>query len=159
MNEEMLEVVSELKKAVDDIKCEIGDIKCEIADLTDDICDNLRCDIEDSIEDTVIDAVEDAVRNAVKGMMDDADAKNRLWVLSQDKKILLPITFADVHPTSTKDPRHTEYPFVIGARVSIFTYNTVGWYKSEEEACAELRRLTETMNNMPNDRYTVYEIN
>lgn len=135
----------------DEIKNTLNDILCAVSDL--------EGTIEDAVESAVTDAVEDAVRNTVKGMMDDADAKNRLWVLSQDKKMLLPITYADVHPTSTKDPKHAEYPFVIGARVSIFTYKTVGWYKSEGEACAELRRLTETMNNMPNDRYTVYEMN
>lgn len=101
----------------------------------------------------------DAIVTSLKGILDDADAKNRLWVLSQDKKFLAPITYAEVCSANGRNPRCAEYPFVIKVCVSIFTCNTVGWYKSETEACAELSRLVDAMKNMPSDRYTVYEMN
>lgn len=53
-------------------------------------------------------------------------AKDRLYLLSQDKKILVPIINAQVNKGNSKNPKSIEYPYIITARTGIFTNDIFG---------------------------------
>ena len=115
--------------------------------------------MELSFEDQIEDAVEDAVINVMQGLNDDETAKDRLYILSQDKKILAPITYAEVHHANSKNPESAEFPFVITARIGIFSNNVFGWYKDEESAKAELKNIFNAIKYAVKSEYAVYEMN
>lgn len=134
-----------------------------------ELLENLKSEIMNELPKAIVntmemnlsfdDAIEDAVVNAVQGLNEDKTAKDRLYVLSQDKKILAPITYAEVHNANSKNPKSAEYPFVITARCGNFSNNVFGWYKSEEEAKAELKNIYNAIKFAVKNEYAVYEMN
>lgn len=98
---------------------------------------------------------EDAVINAIQGIKDDESAKDRLYVLSQDKKLLAPLFSAEVHSANSKNPKSKEFPFIITVRSGVTSNNVFGWYKDEESAKTELQNIYEAIKY----QLSVYEMN
>ena len=87
------------------------------------------------------DQVEDGVISALEGMKDANESKDRLYILSQDKKLLCPLLSAEVHNANGKNPKSNEFPFVITVRSGIYANNVFGWYKDEQSAKIELENI------------------
>lgn len=98
---------------------------------------------------------EDAVINAIQGIKDDESAKDRLYVLSQDKKLLAPLFSAEVHSANSRNPKSKEFPFIITVRSGVTSNNVFGGYKDEESAKTELQNIYEAIKY----QYAVYEMN
>lgn len=98
---------------------------------------------------------EDAVINAIQGIKDDESAKDRLYVLSQDKKLLAPLFSAEVHSANSKNPKSKEFLFIITVRSGVTSNNVFGWYKDEESAKTELQNIYEAIKY----QLSVYEMN
>lgn len=111
------------------------------------------------LDDYLEEKVENAVTSVIQGLNDDENSKDRLYVLSQDKKFLAPITYAEVHNANSKNPKSLEFPFVITARIGIFSNNVFGWYKDEESAKAELKNIYNAIKFADKNQYAVYEMN
>lgn len=111
------------------------------------------------IEDYLPEVIENAVMSVIQELSDDETAKDRLYVLSQDKKLFAPITYAEVQNSNCKLPKSSEFPFVIMARVGIFTNNIFGWYKDEESAKSELKNIFNALKFADKNEYSVYEMN
>lgn len=111
------------------------------------------------LEDRLQETVEEAVTSVIQGLNDDEAAKDRLYVLSQDKKLFAPITYAEVCNANGKNPKSAEFPFVITARIGIFSNNVFGWYKDEESAKAELKNIFNVLKFAVKNEYAVYEMN
>lgn len=111
------------------------------------------------LDDYLEEKVENAVTSVIQGLNDDENAKDRLYVLSQDKKFLAPITYAEVHNANSKNPKSLEFPFVITARIGIFSNNVFGWYKDEESAKKELKNIYNAIKFADKNQYAVYEMN
>lgn len=111
------------------------------------------------LEDRLQETVEEAVTSVIQGLNDDEAAKDRLYVLSQDKKLFAPITYAEVCNANGKNPKSAEFPFVITARIGIFSNNVFGWYKDEESAKAELKNIFNALKFAVKNEYAVYEMN
>ena len=105
------------------------------------------------------DEIEDAVINAIQGIKDDESAKDRLYVLSQDKKLLAPLFSVEVHSANSKNPKSKDFPFVITVRSSVTSNNVFGWYKDEESAKAELQNIYKAIKFADKNQYAVYEMN
>ena len=105
------------------------------------------------------DEIEDAVINAIQGIKDDESAKDRLYVLSQDKKLLAPLFSAEVHSANSKNPKSKDFPFVITVRSGVTSNNVFGWYKDEESAKAELQNIYKAIKFAEKNQYAVYEMN
>jgi len=104
------------------------------------------------------DQVEDGVISALEGMKDVDESKDRLYILSQDKKLLCPLLSAEVHNANSKNPKSNEFPFVITVRSGIYSNNVFGWYKDEESAKAELKNIFKAIKFAEKDQYAVYEM-
>ena len=104
------------------------------------------------------DEIEDAVINAIQEIRDDESAKDRLYVLSQDKKLLAPLFSAEVHSANSKNPKSKEFPFIITVRSGV-TSNMFGWYKDEESAKEELQNIYKAIKFADKNQYAVYEMN
>ena len=104
------------------------------------------------------DEIEDAVINAVQGIKDDESAKDRLYVLSQDKKLLAPLFSAEVHSANSKNPKSKDFPFVITIRSGVTSNNVFGWYNDEESAKAELQNIYKAIKFAEKNQYAVYEM-
>ena len=109
--------------------------------------------VENVLDDYLEEKVENAVISVIQGLNDDENAKDRLYVLSQDKKLLAPITYAEVHNANSKNPKSLEFPFVITARIGIFSN------KDEESAKAELKNIYNAIKFADKNQYAVYEMN
>lgn len=105
------------------------------------------------------DEIEDAVINAMQEIKDDESAKDRLYVLSQDKKLLAPLFSAEVHSANSKNPKSKEFPFIITVRSGVTSNNVFGWYKDEESAKAELQNIYKAIKFADKNQYAVYEMN
>ena len=90
---------------------------------------------------------------------DDESAKDRLYVLSQDKKLLAPLFSAEVHSANSKNPKSKDFPFVITVRSGVTSNNVFGWYKDEESAKAELQNIYKAIKFAEKNQYAVYEMN
>lgn len=130
-----------------------------ISEMEDVIEGNVENVMNSIMEDYLPEVVENAVMNVIQGLSDDETAKDRLYVLSQDKKLFAPITYAQVQNANNKLPKSAEFPFVIMARIGIFTNNIFGWYKDEESAKAELKNIFEALKFADKNEYAVYEMN
>ena len=104
------------------------------------------------------DQVEDGVISALEGIKNANESKDRLYVLSQDKKLLCPLLSAEVHNANSKNPKSVEFPFVITVRSGIYLNNVFGWYKDEESAKAELKNIYNALKYAEKDQYAVYEM-
>ena len=104
------------------------------------------------------DQIEDGVISALEGMKDVNESKDRLYVLSQDKKLLCPLLSAEVHNANSKNPKSNEFPFVITVRSGIYSNNVFGWYKDEESAKTELKNIYNALKFAEKDQYAVYEM-
>ena len=102
---------------------------------------------------------EDAVINAIQGIKDDESAKDRLYVLSQDKKLLAPLFSAEVHSANSRNPKSKEFPFIITVRSGVTSNNVFGWYKDEESAKTELQNIYKAIKFANKNQYAVYEMN
>ena len=102
--------------------------------------------------------VEDGVISALEGIKNANESKDRLYVLSQDKKLLCPLLSAEVHNANRKNPKSVEFPFVITVRSGIYSNNVFGWYKDEESAKAELKNIYNALKYAEKDQYAVYEM-
>lgn len=102
---------------------------------------------------------EDAVINAIQGIKDDESVKDRLYVLSQDKKLLAPLFSAEVHSASSKNPKSKEFPFIITVRSGVTMNNVFGWYKDEKSAKTELQNIYKAIKCANKNQYAVYEMN
>lgn len=105
------------------------------------------------------DEIEDAVINAMQEIKDDESAKDRLYVLSQDKKLLAPLFSAEVHSANSKNHKSKEFPFIITVRSGVTSNNVFGWYKDEESAKAELQNIYKAIKFADKNQYAVYEMN
>ena len=150
-----------IKELLENMKAEI------IAELTDNLSSEIEGAIENTVENVMHDVMEDqleetienAVTSVIQGLNDDENAKDRLYVLSQDKKFLAPITYAEVHNANSKNPKSLEFPFVITTRIGIFSNNVFGWYKDEESAKKELKNIYNAIKFADKNQYAVYEMN
>lgn len=115
--------------------------------------------LEEALENVLDNAVQDAVASALQGFSDDKTAKDRLYVMSQNKKMLAPITYAKVQNSNGKNPKSAEFPFVITARIGIYANEVFGWYRDENSAIDELKNICEAMKKADKNRYSVYEMN
>lgn len=129
-----------------------------LEELKEALRDELTDEISEIVMDAVTDSVTDAIMDTVQGIKDDETAKDRLYVLSQDKKLLAPITYAEVQKARGNNPKAADYPFVITARIGIFTNQVFGWYQEESAAVAELQNLVSALKQTRKDQYTVYEM-
>ena len=130
-----------------------------ISEMEDVIESTVENTVTDAIEDCLEETVENAVTSVLQGFNDDETAKDRLYVLSQDKKLFAPITYAEVRNANSKDPKSVEFPFIIAARIGIFTENVFGWYRDEEAAKAELKNIYNALKFADKNEYAVYEMN
>ena len=105
------------------------------------------------------DEIEDAVINAIQGIKDDESVKDRLYVLSQDKKLLAPLFSAEVHNANSKNPKSKEFPFIITVSSGVTMDNVFGWYKDEESAKTELQNIYKAIKCANKNQYAVYEMN
>ncbi len=130
--------------------------------------DNLKNELLDELPKQIInkmemelsfeDEIENAVTDAIQGIKDDNDAKDRLYILSQDKKLLAPLFSAEVCNANSKNPKSNEFPYIIVIRSSIYANNVFGWYKDEESAKAELKNIFNAIKFAEKDQYAVYEM-
>lgn len=104
------------------------------------------------------DQVEDAVISALEGIKDTNESKDRLYILSQDKKLLCPLLSAEVRNANNKNPKSNEFPFVITVRSGIYSNNVFGWYKDEESAKTELKNIYNALKFAEKDQNAVYEM-
>ena len=130
-----------------------------INELPEALVPSMEEAVENVLDDYLEEKVENAVTSVIQGLNDDENEKDRLYVLSQDKKFLAPITYAEVHNANSKNPRSLEFPFVITARIGIFSNNVFGWYKDEESAKAELKNIYNAIKFADKNQYAVYEMN
>lgn len=135
----------------------------ELLELLESMPSQIISEMEDvmsqMLEDRLQETVEEAVTSVIQGLNDDEAAKDRLYVLSQDKKLFAPITYAEVCNANGKNPKSAEFPFVITARIGIFSNNVFGWYKDEESAKAELKNIFNALKFAVKNEYAVYEMN
>lgn len=134
-----------------------------INELPDSLTPSMESVVE-NVVNTILDdyfeeKIENAVTNVIQGLNDDETAKDRLYVLSQDKEILAPITYAVVHKSHSQNPKWQEYPFVITARIGIFANEVFGRYKDEESAKSELKNIFKALKFAEKNKYAVYEMN
>ena len=145
---------------MENIKELLVNLKDEIMnELPEALVPSMEEAVENVLDDYLEEKVENAVISVIQGLNDDENAKDRLYVLSQDKKLLAPITYAEVHNANSKNPKSLEFPFVITARIGIFSNNVFGWYKDEESAKAELKNIYNAIKFADKDQYAVYEMN
>lgn len=130
-----------------------------INELPEALVPSMEEAVENVLDDYLEEKVENAVTSVIQGLNDDENEEDRLYVLSQDKKFLAPITYAEVHNANSKNPRSLEFPFVITARIGIFSNNVFGWYKDEESAKAELKNIYNAIKFADKNQYAVYEMN
>lgn len=145
-----------IEELLDNLKNEI------INELPDAITPDMEGVVENVVhsilDDYLEEKIENAVTNVMQGLNDDETSKDRLYVLSQDKKILAPITYAEVHNANSKNTKSAEFPYVITARIGIFSNNIFGWYKDEESAKAELKNIFKAIKFAVKNEYAVYEM-
>lgn len=129
--------------------------------LKNELLDELPKQIVNEIEMNFSfeDQVEDSVISALEGMKDANESKDRLYILSQDKKLLCPLLSAEVHNANSKNPKSNEFPFIITVRSGVYSNNVFGWYKDEESAKAELKNIYNAIKFAEKDQYAVYEMN
>lgn len=145
---------------MENIKELLVNLKDEIInELPEALVPSMEEAVENVLDDYLEEKVENAVTSVIQGLNDDENEKDRLYVLSQDKKFLAPITYAEVHNANSKNPRSLEFPFVITARIGIFSNNVFGWYKDEESAKAELKNIYNAIKFADKNQYAVYEMN
>ncbi len=145
---------------MENIKELLVNLKDEIMnELPEALVPSMEEAVENVLDDYLEEKVENAVTSVIQGLNDDENAKDRLYVLSQDKKLLAPITYAEVHNANSKNPRSLEFPFVITARIGIFSNNVFGWYKDEESAKAELKNIYNAIKFADKNQYAVHEMN
>ena len=117
---------------MENIKELLVNLKDEIMnELPEALVPSMEEAVENVLDGYLEEKVENAVISVIQGLNDDENAKDRLYVISQDKKLLAPITYAEVHNANSKNPKSLEFPFVITARIGIFSNNVFGWYKDE----------------------------
>ena len=145
---------------MENIKELLVNLKDEIMnELPEALVPTMEEAVENVLDDYLEEKVENAVISVIQGLNDDENAKDRLYVISQDKKLLAPITYAEVHNANSKNPKSLEFPFVITARIGIFSNNVFGWYKDEESAKAELKNIYNAIKFADKNQYAVYEMN
>lgn len=145
---------------MENIKELLVNLKDEIMnELPEALVPSMEEAVENVLDDYLEEKVENAVISVIQGLNDDENAKDRLYVLSQDKKLLAPITYAEVHNANSKNPKSLEFPFVITARIGIFSNNVFGWYKDEESAKKELKNIYNAIKFADKNQYAVYEMN
>ena len=145
---------------MENIKELLVNLKDEIMnELPEALVPSMEEAVENVLDGYLEEKVENAVISVIQGLNDDENAKDRLYVLSQDKKFLAPITYAEVHNANSKNPKSLEFPFVITARIGIFSNNVFGWYKDEESAKAELKNIYNAIKFADKNQYAVYEMN
>ena len=145
---------------MENIKELLVNLKDEIMnELPEALVPSMEEAVENVLDDYLEEKVENAVISVIQGLNDDENAKDRLYVISQDKKLLAPITYAEVHNANSKNPKSLEFPFVITARIGIFSNNVFGWYKDEESAKAELKNIYNAIKFADKNQYAVYEMN
>ena len=145
---------------MENIKELLVNLKDEIMnELPEALVPSMEEAVENVLDGYLEEKVENAVISVIQGLNDDENAKDRLYVLSQDKKLLAPITYAEVHNANSKNPKSLEFPFVITARIGIFSNNVFGWYKDEESAKAELKNIYNAIKFADKNQYAVYEMN
>lgn len=134
-----------------------------------ELLQNLKSEIMNELPKAIInnmemelsfdDQIEEAVTNAIQGLNEDETAKDRLYILSQDKKLLAPLFCAEVHSANSKNPKSNDFPFVITVRSGIYANNVFGWYKDEESAKKELKNIFNAIKFAVKNEYAVYEMN
>ena len=145
---------------MENIKELLVNLKDEIMnELPEALVPSMEEAVENVLDGYLEEKVENAVISVIQGLNDDENAKDRLYVISQDKKLLAPITYAEVHNANSKNPKSLEFPFVITARIGIFSNNVFGWYKDEESAKAELKNIYNAIKFADKNQYAVYEMN
>lgn len=140
------QIISEMEGVIE------STIESTIENTVEEVMSNM---LEDRLQETI----EEAVTSVIQGLNDDETAKDRLYVLSQDKKLFAPITYAEVRNANSKNMKSAEFPFVITARIGIFSNNVFGWYKDEESAKAELKNIFNALKFAVKNEYAVYEMN
>lgn len=138
----------------------MGNINELLTKLKNELLEELPKQIINKIEMELSfeDQVEDGVISALGNMKNANAAKDRLYVLSQDKKLLCPLLSAEVHNANSKNPESVEFPFIITVRSGIYSNNVFGWYKDEESAKAELKNIYNALKFAEKDQYAVYEM-
>lgn len=145
---------------MENIKELLVNLKDEIMnELPEALVPSMEEAVENVLDGYLEEKVENAVISVIQGLNDDENAKDRLYVISQDEKLLAPITYAEVHNANSKNPKSLEFPFVITARIGIFSNNVFGWYKDEESAKAELKNIYNAIKFADKNQYAVYEMN
>ena len=145
---------------MENIKELLVNLKDEIMnELPEALVPSMEEAVENVLDGYLEEKVENAVISVIQGLNDDENAKDRLYVISQDKKLLAPITYAEVHNANSKNPKSLEFPFVITARIGIFSNKVFGWYKDEESAKAELKNIYNAIKFADKNQYAVYEMN
>lgn len=135
------------------------DIMNEITEAVKDALDEALPEaLENALSDILPEAFQDAYATLAQGLKDDATAKDRLHILSQDKTLLAPFTYAEITKTNTKLPIAATRPYAIWARIGIFTNRVIGYYPDEDTAKEALHGLLEALKNAPKDTHSVYEM-
>lgn len=145
--------MEELKELIESMKDEI------VSELMDTVeravTEAVEDAIGDALEDTLADALEDALGDAVAETIDGVeDGRGKLWVLSQDKKMLAPISFVLV-----RERNSDEFPFEILVRMGIHGERVFGVYESEEAAKDELKRMLDAAGGLSENARATYEMN
>ena len=144
--------MEELKELIESMKDEIVS---ELMDTVERAVTEAVGDaVGDALEDTLADALEDALGDAVAETIDGAeDGRGKLWVLSQEKKMLAPISFAWV-----RERNSDEFPFEILVRMGIHGERVFGVYESEEAAKDELKRMLDAAGGLSENARVTYEM-
>lgn len=149
--------MEELKELIESMKDEIVSELMDTVEraVTEAVGDAIGDAIGDALEDTLADALEDALGDAVAETIDGVeDGRGKLWVLSQDKKMLAPISFAWV-----RERNSDEFPFEILVRMGIHGERVFGVYESEEAAKDELKRMLDAAGGLSENARATYEMN
>ncbi|MEE1185660.1 MAG: hypothetical protein UHX92_06230 [Acutalibacteraceae bacterium] len=145
-----------IKELLDELKSEIINELPEA--LTPTIEGTVENVVHNILDDYLEEKIENAITNVMQGLNDDETAKDRLYILSQDKKLLAPLFSAEVHSANSKNPKSNEFPFVITVRSGVTSNNVFGWYKDEESAKAELKNVYNAIKFAVKNEYAVYEM-
>lgn len=147
--------MEELRELIESMKDEI------VSELMDTVERAVTEAVEDAVGDTLEDVLEDALEDALEDTLKDAvaeaieDGHGKLWVLSQNKKILAPISYALVRKRDSD-----ELPFVIIVNMGSHGGERVfGVYESEEAAADELKRMFDALKCLSENAHVTYEMN
>lgn len=122
----------------DELRDQLAELIEKIDDLEDTIESAVESAVADAVEDAVTDAVEDAVQSASVGAP--SGAKPAMYLLSQDKKNLLPF-----YSVRARRNKKDEEIYVIDHVFPNWNSTMVGKYENKGAALAEMKNIADAL--------------